>query len=333
MHVRRECLLGCSCKIGSCPQSELPLLSKVAPPGQRSSLWGVFSLFLIYSASLREDRSRPVRHCTSRDAGYFILSVVCVLIRGSERLRQGGFRRRLSFCLRHYVVARILHRFYRSMPLRRRLSVRSHVIQQFMQKRCECVLVERCFRRQCIKACYGEVVWRRYAQVSFILDLPDSITSRELNTMALPFKPVFPWLLYAYPWMPYPRRVIIYFREKGIPESLVQVVHVSDPQDGNKVFDPASFHPRPVGSLPILAIPSETIDDQGKPKDWVYIRQSMAMINYLEELCNTGQYGFSSPHGPLMGKDGLARARVGEVLSLAEECTIAWYAGYCQAEV
>ena len=142
--------------------------------------------------------------------------------------------------------------------------------------------------------------------------------------MALPFKPAFPWLLYAYPWMPYPRRVIIYLREKGIPESLVRVVHVSDPQDGNRVIDSAAFPSRPAGSLPIMLIPSEPQGDEGGAENWVYIRQSMAMINYLEELCNTGQYGFSASRGSLVGKDALAKARVGEVLSLAEECTVAW---------
>lgn len=117
--------------------------------------------------------------------------------------------------------------------------------------------------------------------------------------------------------MPYPRRVIIYLREKGIPESLVKVAHVSDPQNGNEVVD-TSLPKRPAGSLPILAIPSEG------NREWLYIRQSMSIINYLEELCNNGEYGFSSPHGSLLGKDALDRARTGEVLSLAEECTVAW---------
>ena len=135
--------------------------------------------------------------------------------------------------------------------------------------------------------------------------------------MALPFKPTFPWLLYAYPWMPYPRRVIIYLREKGIPDSLVKVAQVSDPQSGNEVVD-SSLPSRPAGSLPILAIPSSAAGE------WVYARQSMAIINFLEELCEGGEYGLSSPRGSLFGDDALARARVCEVLTLAEECTVAW---------
>lgn len=136
--------------------------------------------------------------------------------------------------------------------------------------------------------------------------------------MALPFKPAFPFLLYAYPWMPYPRRPIIFLREKKIPQSLVRVVRVSVDQDGNQIVD-SSFPPRPAGSLPILAIPYA--DDKEK---WTHIRQSMAVINFLEDLCETKQYGFSSPTGPLMPNDALARARETEILTLAEELLTGW---------
>ena len=128
----------------------------------------------------------------------------------------------------------------------------------------------------------------------------------------------FPWLLYAYPWMPYPRRVIIYLRERGIPNSLVTIVQVSDPQAGNQVVD-SSFPPRPAGSLPILAIPSAEKDKDGKPREWTYIRQSMAIIGYLEETL-----GARSSNSLLIGKDALTKVRISEILTLAEECTVAW---------
>lgn len=136
--------------------------------------------------------------------------------------------------------------------------------------------------------------------------------------MALPFKPSLPFLLYAYPWMPFPRRVIIYLREKQIDRSLVDIVRVSDPQDGNEVVD-SSFPPRPPGSLPILAIPHADSKDQ-----WTYIRQSMAIINFLEEMCESGNHGFSSPSGPLMPTNVLEKAREMEILGLAEELTVGW---------
>lgn len=143
-------------------------------------------------------------------------------------------------------------------------------------------------------------------------------TRYRSHKMTLPFKPAFPLLLYAYPWMPYPRRPIIYLREKKIPQSLVKVVRVSVDQSGTQVVD-ASFPPRPAGSLPILAIPHA--DDKDK---WTHIRQSMAIINFLEELCETKQYGFSSPTGPLMPTNTLARARETEILTLAEELLTGW---------
>ena len=141
--------------------------------------------------------------------------------------------------------------------------------------------------------------------------------------MNLPFKPALPWLLYAYPWMPYPRRVIIYLREKDIPETLIRVAQVSDPQNGNQVVD-SSLPPRPSGSLTVLAIPSEAKGNNGTAKECIHIRQSMAIINYLEELCNSNQYGFSSPYGSLVGESALAKTRICEVLTLAKECTVAW---------
>lgn len=147
-------------------------------------------------------------------------------------------------------------------------------------------------------------------------------THNYILSMALPFKPGFPWLLYAYPWMPYPRRVIIYLREKGIPESLVKVAQV-DQADGAKLAD-SSLPPKPKGSLPILSIPSNTKNAEGEAVEWVHIRQSMAIIKYLEELCNTQQYGFSAPNGSFAGTDALERARIAEVSTLAEECTTAW---------
>ncbi|KAF4957859.1 hypothetical protein FSARC_11155 [Fusarium sarcochroum] len=128
-----------------------------------------------------------------------------------------------------------------------------------------------------------------------------------------------PWLLYAYPWMPFPRRVIIYLREKGIPSSLVTVVPVSDPQLGDTA--PKAFPPRPAGSLPILAIPGS---DPSDFKSYTYIKQSIAIMNYLDELCDAGELGFPKSLYSMRGKDALSRARVTELLCLADELTTSW---------
>jgi glutathione S-transferase len=129
----------------------------------------------------------------------------------------------------------------------------------------------------------------------------------------------FPFLLYAYPWMPYPRRVIIYLREKGIDSQQVTVIHVSDPQPGNE--SPPEFPPRPAGSLPILAIPCK---DKRGTIYYTYIRQSLAIIHFLDELCDAGFHGFLKPKYSINGTNAFKRERNTEVLALADECTIAW---------
>lgn len=110
-----------------------------------------------------------------------------------------------------------------------------------------------------------------------------------------------PYLLYVYPWMPDPRRIIIYLREKNIPSSLVTIVPVPDPQSSTEL--PPQYAPRPKGSLPLLVIPSSSGE---KP---VVIRQSVAIMNYLDELCDAGAQGFPKSTYPMRGSDMLSRAR------------------------
>ncbi|UKZ64208.1 uncharacterized protein TrAtP1_005429 [Trichoderma atroviride] len=129
----------------------------------------------------------------------------------------------------------------------------------------------------------------------------------------------FPWLLYVYPWMPYPRRIIIYLREKGIPSSIVTIVPVTDPQLGNQVD--SRFPAKPLGSLPILAIPK---DNHGA--HFTYIRQSLAIMSYLDELCDNGEEGFPRSRYSMRGADALQRAHVNGVIALADECTTQWNA-------
>lgn len=147
--------------------------------------------------------------------------------------------------------------------------------------------------------------------------------SKPITTVADVIAPSFtkPWLLYAYPWMPFPRRVIIYLREKGIPESQIKIACVRDPMFGNDLVD-TSLPPRPAGSLPILAISSQGED--ADEKSYIYIRQANAIMYFLEELCNDFQYGFTRPHGSFLGKTPLERARIAEVMCLAEELMVSW---------
>ncbi|KAL4926901.1 uncharacterized protein BDV17DRAFT_138047 [Aspergillus undulatus] len=153
-----------------------------------------------------------------------------------------------------------------------------------------------------------------------------------------------PWLLYAYPWQPFPRRLVIYLRERNIPSSTVTLVHVSDVQFGDK--PPVGFPPKPPGSLPVLAIPKPPSSGR---EEFIFIKQSIAIMEFLEEACITGRYGFPRLPQPLTlpinvpGADditditrtsnsddanaisrALISARHSELLSLASGLTESW---------
>lgn len=169
-------------------------------------------------------------------------------------------------------------------------------------------------------------------------------TTATLNSdsILLPPSPTVPWLLYAWPWAPYPRRIMIYLREKGIPESQVKVVHVQ----GNDVVTP-DCPPRPEGSLPLLAIPTQQqahnntpfkpvgTHDASQGHSYTYIRQSLAIMTFLDEVCNDAKLGFlpgkagsligtNTARGSKPAQDALYRARMNEILALADELTTAW---------
>lgn len=122
--------------------------------------------------------------------------------------------------------------------------------------------------------------------------------------------------------MPFPRRIAGYLSEKRIPSSTIQVVHVSDPQLGDSVIEPqaGSVPPRPEGSLPILAIPPSD-----STRTWTYIRQSMAIITYLEEATMPqGELSHINARPLLHSQTALERARNIELQTLAEELLMTW---------
>lgn len=133
-----------------------------------------------------------------------------------------------------------------------------------------------------------------------------------------------PWLLYCYSWMPYPRRVIIYLRERNIPSSTVTVVPVTDPgPDGNKVL--GDFPPKPPGSLPILAVPDPSNEPTSQTKPaYTYIGESLAIISYLEDACAARFPGFPPESPTFHGSDMQSRARISEALSVANDLTSSW---------
>ena len=94
---------------------------------------------------------------------------------------------------------------------------------------------------------------------------------------------------------------------------------MSDPQAGDKVVHEDKFPPIPRGSLPILVIPQA--DSAQSP---IQIRQSMAIINLVDELCDAVELGFPKSTYLMRGSTIIERAYTSEVLALAEELLYDW---------
>lgn len=135
--------------------------------------------------------------------------------------------------------------------------------------------------------------------------------------------PTFPWLLYTYAWMPYPRRVSIYLREKNIPATLVRIIDCCDPATDSMLRE-ENLPTKPAGSLPILAIPNHSGADGHPDKGYTYIRQSVAVIKYIDEHCDQDMSGFPKSAYSMTGESAIDRARVAEICALADDCLTGW---------
>lgn len=100
--------------------------------------------------------------------------------------------------------------------------------------------------------------------------------------------------LYAFDWGMYPRRVLVYLKERGID---IPIVHVDVIVRENR--KPEFLSINPAGTVPVLELPGGE-----------YIRQSRSIIEYFED---------SFPDGGLMGSTPLDRARVRDLESQATE--------------
>lgn len=126
--------------------------------------------------------------------------------------------------------------------------------------------------------------------------------------------------LFVWPFGPYPRRVLIYLAEKGIT-SHFNIIPVEVNSKGQM-----SAPGKPPGTVPILKLP-----------DGSYISQSLAIVNYIEDVCENPQedwqQALSSAAKPISarGTNPMERARTLEVLSLADEVSsllgLTWHKG------
>lgn len=103
---------------------------------------------------------------------------------------------------------------------------------------------------------------------------------------------------YNFPWGLYPRRIQVYLAEKGINDIDVEDIEL------HKIADwppPWMLDLNPAGTLPVL-----------EGQDGTLIRQSLAIIDYLEDLY---------PQPNLMGETPVERAATREMMAIIDDAT------------
>ncbi|KAF5027835.1 hypothetical protein F66182_62 [Fusarium sp. NRRL 66182] len=120
-----------------------------------------------------------------------------------------------------------------------------------------------------------------------------------------------PLELFSLSWGLYPRRILIYLAEKGLLASpLIKITEVGVSQDGTMAAPG-----KPKGSVPMLRLP-----------DGTFIKQSVAILDYFERICEHPEQPWQvelakNANDSMLGKTAEERARVWEMLSLADEIT------------
>ncbi|KAM0264383.1 hypothetical protein ACHAPA_008309 [Fusarium lateritium] len=121
-----------------------------------------------------------------------------------------------------------------------------------------------------------------------------------------------PLELFSLSWGVYPRRVLIYLAERGLLKSpLIEFSEVTVSQDG-KLTAPG----KPAGSVPVLRLP-----------DGTFIKQSIAILEYFEDICQNPtetwqvELAKTAKNDSMLGQTAQEKARVREILSLADEVT------------
>ena len=121
--------------------------------------------------------------------------------------------------------------------------------------------------------------------------------------------------LFVLAWGDYPRRILLYLSEKGLQNSpLIKITPVTITQEG--MSTPAG---KPPGTVPILKLP-----------DGSYIKQSIAILDYLEDICDGPdpeqawqvELANTANQASMRGNTPQQRARTRDMLCLAEEANV-----------
>ncbi|RYP90823.1 hypothetical protein DL770_003084 [Monosporascus sp. CRB-9-2] len=115
--------------------------------------------------------------------------------------------------------------------------------------------------------------------------------------------------LFVLTWGTYPRRVLIYLHEKGLIESPHLKITPVTISAAGKMEAPG----KPPGTVPILKLPNGS-----------FIKQSVAILNYFEDICDNPQEDWHRELAGLSrknmrGNTAEERAHMREVLALADQ--------------
>ncbi|KIY63795.1 hypothetical protein CYLTODRAFT_470509 [Cylindrobasidium torrendii FP15055 ss-10] len=102
--------------------------------------------------------------------------------------------------------------------------------------------------------------------------------------------------LWVLTWGPFPRRVLVYLKLKGIPEDAIDIVPVEMTMAGF-----VNAGEKPDGTVPILCLGDGTV-----------IHQSMGVLSYLEEV-------FANIGPNMSGTTAIERARIRDMCSVIDE--------------
>ncbi|KAF4341553.1 hypothetical protein FBEOM_4455 [Fusarium beomiforme] len=121
-----------------------------------------------------------------------------------------------------------------------------------------------------------------------------------------------PLELFSLSWGMYPRRVLIYLAERGLLKSpLIKFTEVTISPSSSSLTAPG----KPPGTTPMLRLP-----------DGTFIKQSIAILEYFEDICDHPHQSWQvelakSAGGSMLGQTAEEKARVREILCLADEVT------------
>ncbi|KAH7409799.1 hypothetical protein DE146DRAFT_784945 [Phaeosphaeria sp. MPI-PUGE-AT-0046c] len=126
--------------------------------------------------------------------------------------------------------------------------------------------------------------------------------------------------IFIWPTGLFPRRIIYLLRAKSIllSDLAAQNIHLVPVQlTPTGLTSHPDYEQRPEGSLPVMRLDYTHPGAEGKEDETVFVRESMAILEYLDELFSSRQ-----GHKELKGATALQRARCADILSALSDAVV-----------